>query len=180
MNLEGVLDGLINVQKVSAAPMARDDGPFDRESTIESHRSVTSVYSGKIVSEINEIVSADINVNAEINKLEAYFKSQRCPHCSKIVKEYEYGLKIINELRAEEAELQEMIDEDIGEDKYSVVKFMSKHYATMERFPLKDVAKKYKDVVGVTITLSDLRKSLEESGLFKVSNVHNAYFVTRK
>jgi hypothetical protein len=81
-------------------------------------------------SELNNIVNAAIDVDAEIDKLESYFKSQRCPHCAKIVKEYEYGLKIINELRAEEAELQEMIEEDIGDDKYSITKFMSKHYAT--------------------------------------------------
>ena len=98
------------------------------------------------------------------------------------MKKYMIVKETIEEMREElreERELAESLNDEVGEDKYSVESFMKKHFPTVERVLLKDVCDKYKEVTGVHKTLTWMKDELE-SLEYKVTNVSRKYYVTRK
>ena len=61
----------------------------------------------------------------------------------------------------------------------SVDAFMKKHFPAVKRVLLKDIFDKYKEVIGVDITIMQMREELETLG-FKIANVSRKYYTTRK
>ena len=63
--------------------------------------------------------------------------------------------------------------ENLGEDKFNIDKFMTKHYPTIRRVPMTDVCKKYKEVMNITMKQQDIKEQdineqLEATGKYKV------------
>jgi hypothetical protein len=127
-----------------------------------------------------------ICVNAKLTELESFFKSVKCHKCSKVSKEYSYGLELIQEMRDEvQAELEESEllraehDANIAEDKYAIKPFMKKHYPNLERIPLMDIVNKYYDIFGLKKKQDEMKDMLESTGKYKVKNVSRKYYVVR-
>ena len=134
------------------------------------------------LNEIKKINDKIIAINNKLIEIESFFKSLKCHKCEHIMKKYLIVKETIEEMREElreERELAESLNDEVGEDKYSVESFMKKHFPTVERVLLKDVCDKYKEVTGVHKTLTWMKDELE-SLEYKVTNVSRKYYVTRK
>ena len=134
------------------------------------------------LNEIKKINDKIIAINNKLIEIESFFKSLKCHKCEHIMKKYLIVKETIEEMREElreERELAESLNDEVGEDKYSVDSFMKKHFPTVERVLLKDICDKYKEVTGVHKTLTWMKDELE-SLEYKVTNVSRKYYVTRK
>ena len=58
--------------------------------------------------------------------------------------------------------------------------FLLKNYPSIDRFLLKDVQTKYKSTFKINLTFDELKRKIEETGLFTISNVHRTMYVNRK
>ena len=150
------------------------------------NKSAHNISENIMLSDIKKVNDKIIAINNELIQIESFYKSLTCHKCDHIVKLHAATVEIVNEMREEireEMELSQKLceeaDEDIAEDKYSIVKFMQKHYPTIERLPLKDICDKYKEVFGIKKTLLEMKAILEEQTNYKISNVSRKYFVTK-
>lgn len=124
-----------------------------------------------VVVKINgKIIAANANV------------SPSCSKCNATAKKYNYVIREVERMREELSE-QVAIDEEFtekpAEEKYSMKEFLTKNYPTIDRFELSDVKAKYKQTFGICRTLSELKKLVEETKMFKVTNSKNKYYVSR-
>ena len=58
--------------------------------------------------------------------------------------------------------------------------FLQKNYPSIDRFLLKDVQSKYRTIFKISLSYDELKKKIEETGLFSISNVHRTMYVNRK
>jgi hypothetical protein len=56
------------------------------------------------------------------------------------------------------------------ESKYDVRKFMETQYPTMKRITLSDIAHEYKKIHNIRIPQDVLRRELEQTGLYRITN----------
>ncbi|KAK8853685.1 hypothetical protein M9Y10_017246 [Tritrichomonas musculus] len=115
------------------------------------------------------------NNNAQTNK--------SCSRCDAARRKYKYSLFQIDRMREELKEQQEIEQQYIetpDENKYDMKWFLQKNYPSIDRFLLKDVQTKYKATFKINLTFDELRKKIEETGLFYISNVHRTMYVNRK
>ena len=134
------------------------------------------------LNEIKKINDKIIAINNKLIEIESFFKSLKCHKCEHIMKKYMIVKETIEEMREElreQRELAESLNEEIGEDKYSVESFMKKHFPTVERVLLKDICDKYKAVTGIHKTLTQMKDELDPLE-YKVTNVSRKYYVTRR
>ena len=82
------------------------------------------------------------------------------------------------ELREQE-EIDSAYADTADETRYDIRAFMSKNYPTINRFPLSDVQKKYKATFKINITLSEFEQQIEQTGKFRITNVHRTLYVNR-
>ena len=132
--------------------------------------------------ELNRKVTA---VNNALIEIQSKFEALRCHKCEGILKEYEITSEIIERLRREQREADELAeilrnenDEHVADDKYDLGKFLAKHFATTERILLKDIVSKYKEVTGISKTLVEMKESICQHG-WKVSNVSRVFYAVR-
>ena len=116
-------------------------------------------------------------INAKIFTINST-SNKRCSKCEAKQKLYEYTLREVKRMR-EEQEEQEMIDRKFDESDYDMEKFMQNNYPSIDRFMLKDVQQRYAKVFGLKVTLTELQKKIEQTGKWKVTNVHNIQYVNR-
>ena len=133
-------------------------------------------YSIKEASENILIINGMIaNNNAQTNK--------SCSKCDAARRKYQYSLFQIDRMREELKEQQEIDQQYIeapDENRYNMQEFLQKNYPSIDRFLLKDVQTKYKDTFRINLTFNELKKKIEETNLFVVSNVHRTMYVNRK
>ena len=148
----------------------------------KSNESAYDISEEISLNEIKKINDKIIAINNKLIEIESFFKSLKCHKCEHIMKKYLIVKETIEEMREElreERELAESLNDEVGEDKYSVESFMKKHFPTVERVLLKDICDKYKEVTGVHKTLTQMKDELE-SLEYKVTNVSHKYYVTRR
>lgn len=109
---------------------------------------------------INSINTKVFNINSQSNK--------RCSKCEAKQRLYEYTLREVQRMRDEQ--------EQFDASDYDISKFMTDTYPTIDRFLLKDVQQKYIK----KLTFTDLQNKLEQTGKWKVTNVHNIQYVNRR
>ena len=134
------------------------------------------------LNEIKKINDKIIAINNKLIEIESFFKSLKCHKCERMMKKYMIVKETIEEMREElreERELAESLNDEVGEEKYSVESFMKKHFPTVERVLLKDVCNKYKEVTGIHKTLTQMKDELDPLR-FKVTNCKGKYYVTRR
>ena len=134
------------------------------------------------LNEIKKINDKIIAINNKLIEIESFFKSLKCHKCEHIMKKYMIVKETIEEMREElkeERELAESLNNEVGEEKYSIDSFMKKHFPTVERVLLKDICDKYKTVTGVHKTLTQMKDELDPLQ-FKVTNCKGKYYVTRR
>ena len=105
-----------------------------------------------------------------------------CSRCDAARRKYQYSLFQINRMREELKEQQEIDQqymETPDENKYDMKWFLQKNYPTIDRFLLKDVQTKYKATFKINLTFDELKKRIEETGLFTISNVYRTMYVNR-
>ena len=149
---------------------------------VESNESAYDISEEISLNEIKKINDKIIAINNKLIEIESFFKSLKCHKCEHIMKKYLIVKETVEEMREElreERELAESLNDEVGEDKYSVESFMKKHFPTVERVLLKDICDKYKAVTGIHKTLTQMKDELE-SLEYKVTNVSRKYYVTRK
>ncbi|KAK8837127.1 hypothetical protein M9Y10_037182 [Tritrichomonas musculus] len=115
------------------------------------------------------------NNNAQTNK--------SCSRCDAARRKYNYSLFQIDRMREELKEQQEIdqqYEETPDENKYDMKWFLQKNYPSIDRFLLKDVQTKYKATFKINLTYDELKKKIEETGMFTISNVHRTMYVNRK
>ena len=137
-----------------------------------------NIINEKKIKEINDLV---LVINKQCIELDAKFKDLQCHKCEHIRKLYAEAMLEIDEMRKERREAMELADsiENLGEDKFNVENFMTKHYPTVERVPMSDVCKKYKEVMGITMKQEDMKQHLEDTGKYKVTNVSHKLFIVK-
>ena len=129
-------------------------------------------YRVKEISDIILIINGMIaNNNAQTNK--------SCSKCDAARRKYKYSLFQIERMREELKEQQEIDKQFTGEFKYDIKEFLQKNYPSIDRFLLKDVQTKYKTAFNIHFTFEELKKKIEETGLFTVSNTHRTMYVNR-
>ena len=134
------------------------------------------------LNEIKKINDKIIAINNKLIEIESFFKSLKCHKCERMMKKYMIVKETVEEMREElreERELAESLNDEVGEEKYSVESFMKKHFPTVERVLLKDVCNKYKEVTGIHKTLTQMKDELDPLR-FKVTNCKGKYYVTRR
>lgn len=115
------------------------------------------------------------NNNAQTNK--------SCSKCDAARRKYNYSLFQIERMREEQREQQEIDKQYIempDENRYDMKEFLLKNYPSIDRFLLKDVQNKYKSTFKINLTFDELKRKIEETGLFTISNVHRTMYVNRK
>ena len=131
--------------------------------------------------DIRTVVDAIIHLNGEIGKINA-LANKHCSKCEAAVRGHDYCISEIERMR-EELREQEEIDsayaDTADETRYDIRAFMSKNYPTINRFPLSDVQKKYKATFKINITLSEFEQQIEQTGKFRITNVHRTLYVNR-
>mgnify|MGYP002475926201 CR=1 FL=1 len=108
--------------------------------------------------------------------------NKRCSRCEAAIRKYKYSVFEINRMREELREQQEINQQYVEqpmENKYDIKTFLQKNFPSIERFPLSDVKNKYKMTFKMSITKENLRKQIEDTKMFKISNVHNVLYVNR-
>ena len=131
--------------------------------------------------EVDDIVQHTLNFSAEVLKFKSKYENLKCAKCEKLIKEYDYYLETIEELRYEE---QERINEQIREikeqnDENYYIKFMNEHFSNIKRIKLMDIVKVYKLINKRMITQDEMRAELEATGLYKITNVHRIYYCNK-
>ena len=131
--------------------------------------------------EIKIIIKVIVSLNGKISETNAKTNPE-CSKCKSAVRKYEYCLREVQRMR-EELKEQNDIDEQfinsVGEDKYDFREFMKRNYPTIDKFVLKDVKDKYKAEFKKTATYDELINLVNETQMFKVTNVHRTYYVNR-
>ena len=115
------------------------------------------------------------NNNAQTNK--------SCSKCEAARRKYKYCLFQIDRMREElkeQQEIEQQYVEQSDENKYDIKEFLQKNYPSIDRFLLKDVQTKYKSTFKINLTFDELKKKIEETGLFTISNVHRTMYVNKK
>ena len=137
------------------------------------------------VNRIEHINRKILAVNNKLIELEATYKDLKCHKCESMVREYEITLRTINQMREEHAEELEMAeqlraeeDDVIAEDTYNINKFMTRHYPSMNRIPLRDICDKYKEVFNIKKTLKEMSEELTKYG-WRVTNSKNIFYANR-
>ena len=106
-----------------------------------------------------------------------------CSKCDAARRKYNYSLFQIERMREEQREQQEIDKQYIempDENRYDMKEFLLKNYPSIDRFLLKDVQNKYKSTFKINLTFDELKRKIEETGLFTISNVHRTMYVNRK
>lgn len=117
------------------------------------------------------------SLNAKIYSINSS-SNKRCSKCESMQKLFDYTLREVQRMR-EEQEEQEQLDRQFDETDYDLTKFMKDNYPSIDRFLLKDVQQKYLKQFGQKLTFGELQERIEETGLFKVTNVHRTLYVNR-
>lgn len=116
---------------------------------------------------ITRINTKIFNINSSSNK--------RCSKCEAKQRLYEYTLREVQRMRAE----QEEIDRQFDESDYDLAKFMQNNYPNIDRLLLKDVQQRYAKEFGQKLTFAELTDRLEQTGKWKITNVHRTQYVNR-
>lgn len=131
--------------------------------------------------DIERIVNNIITLNGMVADNNA-LTNKCCSRCEAAIRKYQYSVFEINRMRDELRE-QELIDQQYiekpEENKYDIKAFLQKNFPSINRFPLSDVKNKYKLTFNMTITKDELKKQIEDTKLFRISNVHNVLYVNR-
>lgn len=131
--------------------------------------------------EIDIVVQNAVDLSGDILKFNSKYHDIRCAKCAKMIKEYDYAVEEIEELRYEaEEELKRQIKEI--QDQYKrnpITEFMNKYFPDIERVKLMDIIKVYKLVNKKMIKQEELAVELEETEVYKVTNVKNIRYVTK-
>ena len=120
--------------------------------------------------------------NDEALAFQAKYLATHCPKCEKLQKEYEFELKQIEEMREEvEAEREEeikRIQEEI--DNPPINDFMDKYFKSKDRIKVSDITKLWKAVNRTMIKQDEISSMLEETGKWKITNVHHVIYATKQ
>ena len=135
--------------------------------------------------DVDRIIEASMNFSAEVYKFNAKYHSLKCAKCEKMLKEFEYSVEDIEDRRKEADErLQDEIkriqaEVDESEDKDNIILFVEEYFPGKERIPVMAIVKMWKAVKKCMIRKDEIRGLLEESGLWKITNVHNTLYATK-
>ena len=131
--------------------------------------------------ELAKVQQAAVDFNNEVIKIKSKYLITRCPKCEALEKEYHYVIKEVEQMRADEIERQEAEVKrlQLELEHPPIIDFMNKYFNGKERLRISDVVKMWKAVQRIRINQAEMKELLEESGEWKVTNVHNILWVTR-
>ena len=148
---------------------------YNYKSIKDFHEIPFSIFEAK---KLLQVKNAILHLNAEITVINSK-TNKKCSKCEAIQRKYNYCLFEIDRMRKLKAE-QDRLDEMIGEEQYDILEFMSKHFPTIERLPLKDVQDKFYAVHKIKYTIAQFSEKLTATNKFFVTNVHRTFYVNRK
>jgi hypothetical protein len=114
-------------------------------------------------------------INTKLIYLESQYKSIKCVKCSKIVKEYEYNLSLINRLRSK------IKINDSNSTKYDLITFVNNilnEDDAGDKIPLTDIQNRYKTLTKINITQDEMKIKLQDH--FVIVNWHNKLYLSKK
>lgn len=129
--------------------------------------------------DIQRIVNDVIIINGMIADNNAQ-TNKHCSKCEAAIRRYKYSVFEINRMREElkeQLEIDQNYVEKPAENKYDIKTFLQNNFPSIDKFPLSEVRNKYKITFKMNITNDELRKQIENTKMFKISNIHNVLFV---
>ena len=139
-------------------------------------------YNFIISSNVNKIIEAACNFSAKVLKFNAKYVSLKCVKCEKLKKEYEYVCRQIEQLRQEQREIKEeqirKLQQEVMTGSSDIEEFMEQYFPGVGRLKLMDVVKMWKIVNGKT-KQEEMKAKLEETGQWRITNVHRIFWATR-
>ena len=135
------------------------------------------------MSDIDKIIEASMNFSAEVLNFNAKYHGLNCSKCEKLQKEFEYFCEDIEDRRKEaEERLQEeikRIQDEVDDDPEDINSFVDQYFPNKSRIPVMSIVKMWKTVKKRMIRQDEIKMMLEDTGLWKVTNVHNKYFANK-
>ena len=128
-----------------------------------------------------KVIDALVDLNGEIANINSE-SHPTCPKCKAACRKYDYSVREIERMRDEMNEQRQMDEEELeapAEEKFSMRKFLETNYPTIDRFELANVKERYKKQFGISLKYTELTEKIEETGLFRISNVHRKLYVNR-
>lgn len=131
--------------------------------------------------EVKRVIDSIVNLAGQISAYNAKMNPE-CSKCKAALRKYNYAVKEVKRMRDEMKEQNEIDDEfrdKPAEDKMNMKDFMMKNYPSIDDFLLSDVKDKYKKTFGIVKTFAELTDMINETKMFKVTNIHRVYHVKR-
>lgn len=139
-------------------------------------------YNFIISSNVNKVIESACNFSAKVLKFNAKYVSLKCPKCEKLKKEYEYVCQEVEELRQEQREKKEeqirKLQQEVMTGSSDIEEFMEQYFPGVGRLKLMDIVKMWKIVNGKT-KQEEMKAKLEETGQWRITNVHRIFWVSR-
>ena len=134
------------------------------------------------MADVDKVIEASMNFSAEVLNFNAKYHALNCTKCEKLQKEFEYFCKDLEDRRKEaEEQLQEEIKriQDEVEGVEDISGFVDQYFPSKSRIPVMSIVKMYKAVKKQMIRQDEIKMMLEDTGLWKITNVHNKYFANK-
>ena len=150
--------------------MCNADFKFDHGILEEEDIKLIRKYMDKYKSFKNIIMK----INQQFIELEGNYQTEKCYKCESMLKYYEQALSIIKDNR------EEIEDHTPEDEKFCIIKFVEENYSNMNRIPVTDIQRAYKEKFKLSKTQEEIKKTLENTGKFVSKNDTGKFFVKRK
>ena len=106
-----------------------------------------------------------------------------CSRCKAEVKKYNYVLKEVQRMREENEEIK-LMRQEIENNKevqkpLTVAEFVRERFVGIDKFKLSEVKESYKKLYNITKTFDELKKELEDTREYKITNCSRTYVVSK-
>lgn len=131
--------------------------------------------------EVKRVIDNIVNLAGQISAYNAKMNPE-CSKCKAAVRKYEYAIKEVKRMRdelTEQNDIDNKYKDKPAEDELNMKDFMMKNYPTIDDFLLSDVKDKYKKTFGIVKTFAELIDMINDTNMFRVSNIHRVYHVKR-
>lgn len=130
-------------------------------------------------SQIKELIDSMITLAGNISKFNARMNPE-CSRCKAEVRKYNYVIKEVRRMREENEEMKQKIEEQNNEE-VDIPTVIRQRFGDVgiERFELRALKDKLKKLYGLSHTMAELTKIIDEMPDYKVSNVHGTKIVCK-
>ena len=131
---------------------------------------------------INQIINDLIKLAGNIKRYNALMNPE-CSRCRAEVKKYNYVVKEVKRMRDENEEIkrirEEITNNNIIQKPLTVADFIREKFDGIDKFKLSEVKESYKKLYNITKTFDELKKEIEDTGEYKITNCSRTYMVSK-